>query len=404
VTDGGFVRQFLDGLLKQWGVTNDLVTVLVYGAGMLLFATIVLLLWVAPLAGFTSYFERRIAARMQSRVGPNRVGPHGILQWIADGLKCLLKEDLIPREADAKLFKVAPYLVFFGMLGTFIVLPFSEWLVIADLDIGVFFLMAVTAFVAVGIIIAGWSSNNKWALLGGMRSAAQIVSYEIPSGLALLAVVLTAGTLSTQGIIRDQGWAPWQWNMFRTPFLFTAFFVYFISALAEINRAPFDLPEAESELVAGYNTEYSGMRFALFFLAEWADCYVISAVATMAFLGGWQIPPIVPEAARPLVQVLAFVAKSFFLIFVVIWVRWTLPRIRVDQMMELCWKYLVPIGFVNLLGTAAWVAFVPPNLGLATATSITLCVLAAAVVLYFVARVRYNLRATNAEVSLNPFV
>ena len=398
------MRQFLDGLLKQWGVTNDLVTVLVYGAGMLLFATIVLLLWVAPLAGFTSYFERRIAARMQSRVGPNRVGPHGILQWIADGLKCLLKEDLIPREADAKLFKVAPYLVFFGMLGTFIVLPFSEWLVIADLDIGVFFLMAVTAFVAVGIIIAGWSSNNKWALLGGMRSAAQIVSYEIPSGLALLAVVLTAGTLSTQGIIRDQGWAPWQWNMFRTPFLFTAFFVYFISALAEINRAPFDLPEAESELVAGYNTEYSGMRFALFFLAEWADCYVISAVATMAFLGGWQIPPIVPEAARPLVQVLAFVAKSFFLIFVVIWIRWTLPRIRVDQMMELCWKYLVPIGFVNLLGTAAWVAFVPPNQVLATATSITLCVLTAAVVLYFVARVRYNLRATNAEVSLNPFV
>ena len=398
------MRQFLDGLLKQWGVTNDLVTVLVYGAGMLLFATIVLLLWVAPLAGFTSYFERRIAARMQSRVGPNRVGPHGILQWIADGLKCLLKEDLIPREADAKLFKVAPYLVFFGMLGTFIVLPFSEWLVIADLDIGVFFLMAVTAFVAVGIIIAGWSSNNKWALLGGMRSAAQIVSYEIPSGLALLAVVLTAGTLSTQGIIRDQGWAPWGWNMFRTPFLFTAFFVYFISALAEINRAPFDLPEAESELVAGYNTEYSGMRFALFFLAEWADCYVISAVATMAFLGGWQIPPIVPEAARPLVQVLAFVAKSFFLIFVVIWIRWTLPRIRVDQMMELCWKYLVPIGFVNLLGTAAWVAFVPPNQALATATSITLCVLTVAVVLYFVARVRYNLRATNAEVSLNPFV
>jgi len=398
------VRQFLDGLLKQWGVTNDLVTVLIYGAGMLLFATIVLLLWVAPLAGFTSYFERRIAARMQSRVGPNRVGPQGILQWIADGLKCLLKEDLIPREADAKLFKVAPYLVFFGMLGTFVVLPFSEWLVIADLDIGVFFLMAVTAFVAVGIIIAGWSSNNKWALLGGMRSAAQIVSYEIPSGLALLAVVMTAGTLSTQGIIRDQGWAPWQWNVFRTPFLFTAFFVYFISALAEINRAPFDLPEAESELVAGYNTEYSGMRFALFFLAEWADCYVISAVATMAFLGGWQIPPIVPEAARPLVQVLAFVAKSFFLIFVVIWIRWTLPRIRVDQMMELCWKYLVPIGFVNLLGTAAWVAFVPPNQALANATSIALCVLAAAVVLYFMARVRYNLRATSAEVSLNPFV
>jgi NADH-quinone oxidoreductase subunit H len=243
--DGGTadVREFLDSLIARWGIHGDAAVALVYGLGMLLFAAVVLMLWVAPLAGILSYFERRIAARMQSRVGPNRVGPHGLLQWVADGLKCLLKEDLIPRDADARLFKVAPYLVFLGMFGTFVVLPFSEKLVIADLNVGVFYLMAVTAFVAVGIIMAGWSSNNKWALLGGMRAAAQIVSYEIPSGLALLTVVLTAGTLSTQGIIREQGWAPWTWNMFRTPFLFASFFIFFTAALAEINRTPFDLPK-----------------------------------------------------------------------------------------------------------------------------------------------------------------
>jgi NADH-quinone oxidoreductase subunit H len=398
------VQQFLDGLIQRWGVGPGLPTWLFYLAGMLFFAGLLLLLWVAPLAGFTSFFERRIAARMQSRVGPNRVGPQGILQWVADGLKCLLKEDLIPRDADAFLFKVAPYLVFTGMFATFAVLPFSEALVAADLNVGVFYLMAITAFVAVGIIMAGWASNNKWALLGGMRSAAQIVSYEIPSGLALLAVVLTAGTMSTQGIIRDQGWAPWQWNVFRTPFLCAAFFVYFIAALAEINRTPFDLPEGESELVAGYNTEYSGMRFAMFFLAEWADCYVISAIATLAFLGGWQVPGFVPEGLLPLAQVLTFIAKAFLLLFVVIWVRWTLPRIRIDQMMEVCWKYLVPIGFVNLLGTAVWVAFVPPAGALARATGMALFVLAVVVLVRFALRVRYNLKSTNAEIRLNPFV
>jgi len=237
-----------------------------------------------------------------------------------------------------------------------------------------------------------------------MRAAAQIISYEIPSGLALLTVVLTAGTLSTQGIIQQQGWTPWTWNMFRTPFLFASFFIFFTAALAEINRTPFDLPEGESELVAGYNTEYSGMRFALFFLAEWADLYVISAVATLAFLGGWQVPAFVPEGVRSLAQVLAFVMKAFVLVFVTIWIRWTLPRIRVDQMMELCWKYLVPIGFLNVVGTAIWVTFVPENNVLARAMSGTLCVLALVILGYFVSRVRYNLKSTEAVVSLNPFV
>jgi NADH-quinone oxidoreductase subunit H len=398
------MQQFLDGLIARWGIESGWLVALVYGAGMLLFAVIVLLLWVAPLAGFTSFFERRIAARMQSRVGPNRVGPNGILQWIADGLKCLLKEDLIPRDADPFLFKIAPYLVFMGMFGTFAVLPFSEKLVIADLNVGLFYLVAITAFIAVGIIMAGWASNNKWALLGGMRSANQIVSYEIPTGMALLAVVLSSGTMSTQGIIQQQGWLPWQWNLFRTPFLFLAFFIYFIAALAEANRTPFDLPEGESELVAGYNTEYSGMRFALFFLAEWAELYVIAAVATLAFLGGWNVPGFLPPALVPVAQVLFFLGKAFFWVFVLIWIRWTLPRVRVDQMMELCWKYLVPLGFVVVMGTAAWEAFVPGRSVAALVVSIALFAAALLVLARFVLRVRYNLRTTQARVRLNPIV
>ncbi len=398
------MQQYLDSLIAQWGIQAGWQVTLVYAAGMLTFAVIVLLLWVAPLAGFTSFVERRIAARMQSRVGPNRVGPNGILQWIADGLKCLLKEDLIPKDADAMLFKVAPYLVFLGMFGTFVVLPFSEKLIISDLNVGIFYILAVTSFVAVGIIMAGWSSNNKWALLGGMRSANQIISYEIPTGMALLTVVLASGTMSTQGIIQQQGWLPWEWNIFRTPFLFMAFFIYFIAALAEANRTPFDLPEGESELVAGYNTEYSGMRFALFFLAEWANLYVIAAIATMTFMGGWNVPAAVPESVRTLVQVLFFIGKSFFWIFVMIWIRWTLPRVRVDQMMELCWKYLVPMSFVGLLGTATWEAFVPRDNPLARAVSIALFAVALLLAVRFVMRVRYNLRETQARIHLNPIV
>ena len=396
------MREYLDGLMQRWGLASGS-EIWFYIGWMVLFG-LLLFTYAAVVAGVLSYVERRIAARMQSRVGPNRVGPHGILQWVADGLKCLLKEDLIPREADSLLFRVAPYLVFLGMFGTFVVLPFSEKLVVADLNVGVFYLMAITAFVAVGIIMAGWSSNNKWSLLGGMRSAAQIVSYEIPSGMALLTIVLTAGTMSTQGIIRDQGWLPWHWNAFQTPFLLVGFVVYFTSALAEINRTPFDLPEGESELVAGYNTEYSGIRFALFFLAEWADLYVISAIATVTFLGGWQVPGFVPESVRAIAQVATFLVKAFALVFVIIWIRWTVPRIRIDQMMNLCWKYLVPISFVNLIGTAVWVAFVPRGGVLSEATSLALFALAVIVLGWFVTRVRYNLRSTEARISLNPFV
>src|SRR5882724_12817204 len=214
-----------------------------------------------PFAGIVSWAERRVWARIQSRVGPNRVGPQGFLQWLADGIKNMLKEDIIPTAADRWLFSLAPYLVVIGFVATFAVIPFSSVLVIADLNIGIVYITAVTGLVVVGVLMAGWASNNTWSLLGGIRSAAQIVSYEIPAALSIFPIVLLTGTLSMQGIIQAQGWAPWHWFVFANPFTFAAFFIFFVAALAEGNRTPFDLPEAESELVAGFCTEYSGMRY-----------------------------------------------------------------------------------------------------------------------------------------------
>ena len=329
---------------------------------MVLVAFVVLSVFVAPLAGVTSWLERRVWARMQSRVGPNRVGPQGILQWLADGIKNLLKEDLIPAAADAKLFSLAPYIVFMGFLCTFVVIPFGASLIVADLNIGILYILAVTSLVVVGILMAGWASNNKWSLLGGMRSAAQIVSYEIPAGVSIVTIVFLAGTMSMQGIIKAQGWGPWDWFLFHNPFTFAAFFLYFTAALAEGNRTPFDIPEAESELVAGYVTEYSGMRFLFFFFAEWGNLYVIGAVATTLFLGGWQVPPLPIFENSPVLlgvaQFVTFFLKAYLWVFVAMWVRATLPRVRVDQLMALCWKYMVPLSFICLLGTIGFM-FVP---------------------------------------------
>src|SRR5262245_49615702 len=263
---------------------------LVAMVAMLLFGAVVVFGFVLPVAGVTSWLERRVWARIQSRIGPNRVGPQGFLQWLADGLKNLLKEDIIPSAADKWLFSMAPYLVVIGFIATFAVIPFSQVLVIADLNIGILYVTAVTGLVVVGVLMAGWASNNKWSLLGGIRSAAQIVSYEIPAGLSIFPIVLLTGTLSMQGIIAAQGWKPWDWFLFHNPFTLMAFFIFFVAALAEGNRTPFDLPEAESELVAGFCTEYSGMRYLLFFLAEWGNLYVIGAIVTALFLGGWQGP------------------------------------------------------------------------------------------------------------------
>jgi NADH-quinone oxidoreductase subunit H len=408
---GDLVQSLIDNGVTPAGVpawVSYLLAAIVFGA-------VVVFGFVLPIAGITTWVERRIMARMQSRIGPNRVGPAGFLQWLADGIKNMLKEDIVPSAADGRLFRFAPYVVMVGFVGTFAALPFTSALIVADLNVGILYVTSVTALVVVGILMAGWASNNKWSLLGGIRSAAQIVSYEIPAGLSIFPIVMLTGSLSMQDIIRGrmidgvavggQGWFPWSWNLFANPFTFVAFFVFFISALAEGNRTPFDLPEAESELVAGFATEYSGMRNLLFFMAEWGNLYVIGAIVTTLFLGGWQTPFALDN--RVLQHVLEF--GTFFLkaygvgVLVPIWLRWTLPRIRVDQMMSMCWKYLVPIAFVNLLGTAAWMIWAP--FWLEVVTRGTLFVASVAGVLVFLHRVVYHLeyaKLTRAHLSFNP--
>ncbi len=356
---------------------------------------LVLLIFAALFAGITSWVERRIAARMMSRVGPNRVGPQGFLQWLADGLKLFLKEDIIPSGADWPLYRMAPYFVFAGMFGTFVALPFGASLVAADLNVGIYYLLAVTAFVIVGIIMGGWSSNNKWALFGGIRSAAQLVSYEIPSGLTVLVVVLLTGSLSTQEIIKAQGGLPWDWFIFHSPFTVAAFFIFVTAALAEGNRTPFDLPEAESELVAGYATEYSGFRFVVFFFAEWANLWVMSALMVILFLGGWRIPFVSVEATTSTWWLIAlsfviFCVKTLVMVFFVIHIRWTLPRLRIDQMMKMCWTYLVPAALVCILGTMVWMGIADWQTIPGRAMRGLMFLIAAFVALKWLARVRYT--------------
>jgi NADH-quinone oxidoreductase subunit H len=340
---------------------------------------------------------------MQSRVGPNRVGPQGILQWLADGIKNIMKEDIIPAAADQKLFPLAPYIVFMGFLCSFVVIPFGANLIVADLNIGILYLLGVTSLVVVGILMAGWSSNNKWSLLGGMRSAAQIVSYEIPAGLSVLTVVFLAGTLSMQGIIKAQGWGPWDWFMFHNPFTFCAFFLFFTAALAEGNRTPFDIPEAESELVAGYVTEYSGMRFLFFFFAEWGNLYVIGSVATTLFMGGWQVPPLPIFESSPILkgiaQFVTFFLKAYFWVFVAMWIRATLPRVRVDQLMALCWKYMVPLSFICLLGTIGFMFMSDQGQRIFGALTLGFAI---ATVINFFRRVGFQFRAAKPELYWRP--
>ncbi len=395
------MQSFINQLIGE-GYFQGAPIELVYAVSMMLAAIIVLSVFVAPLAGITSWLERRVWARIQSRVGPNRVGPQGIFQWLADGIKNLLKEDIIPAAADKRLFALAPYIVFVGFLATFVVIPFGSQLIVADLNIGIFYILAVTSLVVVGILMAGWSSNNKWSLLGGMRSAAQIVSYEIPAGLAVVTIIFAAGTMSMQGIIKAQGWAPWNWFLFYNPFTFAAFFLYFTAALAEGNRTPFDIPEAESELVAGYVTEYSGMRFLFFFFAEWGNLYVIGAIATTLFLGGWQIPPITDHPVlRGILEFAVFFLKAYLWVLVAMWVRATLPRVRVDQLMSLCWKYMVPLSFICLMGTAAWMVIWPKG---NRAASVAMFIIGLAILAFFFKRVNFQIRHSRPEIYLKPYI
>jgi NADH-quinone oxidoreductase subunit H len=295
---------------------------------------------------FLIWMERKFAGWMQARLGPMHVGWKGTLQTLADALKLLTKEDIIPALADRPLLVLAPYLVFLPTVLTFMVLPFSLTWVGYDYSLAALFVLSISTTAALGILAAGWGSNNKYSLLGGVRAVAQLLSYEIPMILVVLSIVTLADTLSLTQIVRQQTGL---WNILAHPLLLIpGFLIYFTCALAEVNRSPFDLPEAESELVSGFHTEYSGMRFAFFFLAEFANNFFSAGFAVVLFFGGWLGPNLLPP-------VLWFTLKTLLLIVLMMWVRWTLPRLRIDQMMRFCWMLLVPLALLLFCATAVWV-------------------------------------------------
>jgi len=300
------------------------------------FVVIIFVFLMAMVVGFI-WFERRAMAIMQARLGPNRTGPFGLLQPVADALKVLLKEDIIPAKGDKLVHWLAPVVAFIPLLMLFAVVPFQGGAILADLNIGILYIVAVSSVTTVGIFMAGWASNNKYSLLGAMRQVASVVSYEIPVVLSIIGVVLLTGSLSMQQIVMAQD----------IPFILLqplGFLLFFIGALAEINRAPFDLMEADSEIVAGFHTEYSGMKFALFYLVEYGEALAISAIVTTLFLSGWRGPVLPPW--------LWFLVKVVIVFFVIVWVRTTVPRVRIDQLMALAWKFLFPLALLNLLITA----------------------------------------------------
>ncbi|MDD8018119.1 MAG: NADH-quinone oxidoreductase subunit H [Bacteroidota bacterium] len=317
------------------------------------------LLFILPYALVTIYIEMKMAAHIQNRLAYMQTGWHGTLQPFADILKLLQKEDIIPTAASKFLFILAPYLVFVGTYSSFAVLPFSSAFIGSNIDLGIFFLIAVSSLVVVGLLMSGWASNNKWSLFGALRSAAQIVSYEIPSALAILGVVMVSGTMSTQEMTHFQDGGIGQWIIFGgnlplwqklslIPFMIILFLIYLVSSMAEVNRTPFDIPEAESELVQGYNTEYSGMKFAIFYLAEYANLFLVSAVVVILFFGGWT-SPFGTFLSGPVWGAFWFVTKGMLFVCLNIWLRWTLPRLRVDQLMYVSWKVLTPFALLCVL-------------------------------------------------------
>ena len=300
------------------------------------------------LALFLVWWERKIAAHIQQRFGPMRHGWHGWYQTIVDAIKLLTKEDILVDTRDRFVFFWAPVICFVAAFLAYVSIPFGKGLIVADLNIGILYIMAVTTFTVISLLMAGWGSNNKYALLGGIRSAAQVVSYEIPMVASILVVVLFVGSMSMVDIVNSQsGWIT-NWYVFRLPFGPIAFITYIIAATAEANRTPFDIPEAEQELVAGYNIEYSGMKFAMFFLAEFVNGFTVSAIAVTLFFGGWH-GPFLPSW-------LWFLIKTLAIVFLLMLFRWTYPRLRVDQLMEFAWKFLVPVTFANLI-LAAWMKY-----------------------------------------------
>ena len=306
------------------------------------------------------FLERKIQAVMQDRVGPYHTGPFGLLQTFADAIKLLSKEDIRAKLTDAPFFLAAPAIVFSPMLASFVVLPFGPDFTGANLNVGLLYLTTLGSMTVLGVVIAGWASNNKYSLMGGLRSAGQLISYEVPQILALVTVVLYVGSLSMVDITNAQ-----PGPLINVLILPMAFVTYLIAALAETNRAPFDLPEAESELVAGFLTEYSGMRWGIFFLAEYGEVTVVSAIMATLWFGGWHGPGV---DALPILGVLWFTLKTYVFVVLFMWIRATLPRLRIDQLMGFCWKVLIPLALVNILLTAALIlAFADPRLPIAVA-------------------------------------
>lgn len=318
--------------------------------GKILMLTVPLLIAVAML----TYFERKVIAAMQMRRGPNVVGPLGLLQPFADGLKLFLKETIIPTRANRVMFLLAPMITFALALLGWAVIPLSEEFVIANLNVGILYLFAISSLGVYGIIISGWASNSKYAFLGAIRSSAQMVSYEVSIGLVIITVLLCVGSLNLGDIVRAQSGGIGNWYAFS--FLFPMFIVFFISALAETNRLPFDLPEAEGELVAGYNVEYSSMSFALFFLGEYANMILISAMTVVLFLGGWYAPFDAAWLAW-VPGIVWFALKIAFVLFVFLWVRATFPRYRYDQLMRLGWKIFLPFSLLWVVLTSGWLLY-----------------------------------------------
>ncbi|MFQ5498420.1 MAG: NADH-quinone oxidoreductase subunit NuoH [Candidatus Zixiibacteriota bacterium] len=330
------VPQQLMQKLVDLGMPSELAAVTAYG--LISVATFSVL---SVIVLYLVWWERKVAGHIQQRFGPMRNGWHGWYQTIADGLKLLQKEDILVDARDKAVFFWAPVVCFVAAFLAYVAIPFGKDLYVADLNIGILYIVAVTTFTIISLLMAGWGSNNKYALLGGMRSAAQIVSYEVPMIVSILTVVIYAGSMSMVGITESQSGMLFNWFVFRVPFGPIAFVTYIIAATAEANRTPFDIPEAEQELVAGYNIEYSGMKFAMFFLAEFINLFTVSAIATTLFLGGWN--------GWLLPSWLWFMGKTFAVIFLLMLVRWTYPRLRVDQLMEFAWKFLVPVTFANLI-------------------------------------------------------
>ncbi|ERK38354.1 NADH dehydrogenase [Segatella baroniae F0067] len=355
--DFSIVTSFVDQLLRQTLGLGDFWTILIecvlVGLGILV--------GYALLAIVLIFMERKVCAYFQCRIGPMRVGPWGIFQVFADVLKMLIKEIFAIDKADLLLYYVAPFLVIAASVGTFSFLPWNKGMSVLDFNVGIFMVTAISSIGVVGIFMAGWGSNNKYSVVSAMRGAVQMISYEMSLGLCLICAVILTGTMQMSGIVEAQT-GPWRWLIFQSPTAIIAFLVFLVSGNAEANRGPFDLAEAESELTAGYHTEYSGMGFGFYYLAEYLNLFVISGLASAVFLGGWAPVNIGLEAFDNVMNLIPgifwFLGKTFMVVWILMWVRWTFPRLRIDQILKLEWKYLMPLMLLVLVLTTAWVALV----------------------------------------------